>query len=109
MGHPIVVEDATFEEEVTKSSTPVVVDFWADWCGPCKMIAPIVEDLAEEMGDKVKFAKVDVDSNPKVAMQFSIRSIPTLLIFKEGKVADQVIGAVPKQQITEKLDAVLAN
>tara|TARA_B100001750_G_C15149029_1_gene418614 strand:- start:127 stop:453 length:327 start_codon:yes stop_codon:yes gene_type:complete len=108
MGHPIVVEDATFEEEVTKSSTPVVVDFWADWCGPCKMIAPIVEDLAEEMGDKVKFAKVDVDSNPQVAMQFSIRSIPTLLIFKDGKPVGQVVGALPKAVLKKRVEDAIA-
>jgi thioredoxin 1 len=108
MGHPIVVEDATFDEEVTKSSTPVVVDFWADWCGPCKMVAPIIEDLAEEMGDKVKFAKVDVDSNPKVAMQFSIRSIPTLLIFKDGKPVGQVVGALPKAVLKKRVEDAIA-
>ena len=108
MGHPVVVEDATFDEEVTKSSTPVVVDFWADWCGPCKMIAPIVEDLAEEMGGKVKFAKVDVDSNPQVAMQFSIRSIPTLLIFKDGKPVGQVVGALPKAVLKKRVEDAIA-
>ena len=108
MGHPVVVEDATFEEEVTNSSTPVVVDFWADWCGPCKMIAPIVEDLAEEMGDKVKFAKMDVDSNPQTAMQFSIRSIPTLLIFKDGKPVGQVVGALPKAVLKKRVEDAIA-
>ncbi len=108
MAHPVHVEDATFEEEVTKSSTPVVVDFWADWCAPCKMIAPIVEDLAEELDGKVKFAKLDVDNNPKVAMQFSIRSIPTLLIFKDGKPVGQVIGAVPKAVLKKRVEEAIA-
>ena len=109
MSEPIALTDDNFEREVLESTAPVLVDFWAAWCGPCKMIAPIVKELSGEYEGKAKVCKLDVDSAQKTATEFGIRSIPTLLIFKEGKVADQVIGAVPKQQITEKLDAVLAN
>ena len=86
-----------------------ILDFWATWCGPCRMIAPIVEELSSEYEGKAKVCKLDVDTAQKTAAEFGIRSIPTLLIFKEGKVADQLIGAVPKQQIAEKLDASLSN
>ena len=96
MSKPIEITDATFEEEVVNADTPVLVDFWADWCAPCKMIAPIVEELAEEYDGQIKFGKVDVDSNPKVATNYGIRGIPTLLIFKAGEPIDQVVGAVPK-------------
>lgn len=109
MSDPIALTDDNFEREVLESTAPVLVDFWAAWCGPCKMIAPIVEELSSEYEGKAKICKIDVDAAQKTATDFGIRSIPTLLIFKEGKVADQLIGAVPKQQITEKLDAVLAN
>ena len=101
---PVEVTDATFEQEVLKSDTPVLVDFWATWCGPCKMIAPIVEELANEFAGKVKFGKVDVDSNQQIAMQFGIRSIPTLLIFKGGRVVDQLVGAVPKNKLVDTLN-----
>ena len=108
MSHPIDVTDATFDEEVIKSDTPVLVDFWADWCAPCKMIAPIVVELSDEFDGKVKFAKVDVDSNPKIATNYGIRGIPTLLIFNDGKPVDQVVGAVPKSVLKSHLDEVLA-
>ena len=107
MGHPVAVTDEDFEEKVLNSETPVLVDFWADWCGPCKMIAPIVEELAEEYDGQVAFAKVDVDSNPETSMKFAIRSIPTLLVFKDGKPVDQVIGAVPKAVLKKRLDSAL--
>ena len=109
MSAPIALTDDNFSEEVLDSNLPVLVDFWAAWCGPCRMVAPIVEELATEYDGKAKIAKLDVDAAQKTAMEFGIRSIPTLLIFKEGKVSDQVIGAIPKEQIAEKLDAALAS
>jgi len=109
MSAPIALTDDNFSEEVLHSNLPVLVDFWAAWCGPCRMVAPIVEELATEYDGKAKVAKLDVDAAQKTAMEFGIRSIPTLLIFKEGKVSDQVIGAIPKEQIAEKLDAALAS
>ena len=108
MADPIVLTDDNFESEVLESDRPVLVDFWATWCGPCRMVSPIVEELAGEYLGRAKVGKLDVDSAQRTAQEYGIRSIPTLLIFREGKVADQVIGAVPKVQITEKLDAALA-
>ena len=108
MGHPINVTDDTFEDEVIGSDVPVLVDFWAEWCGPCKIIAPIVEELAGEYDGKVKFAKLDVDTNPRVATKYGIRGIPTLLIFSGGSPVDQVVGAVPKSKLKGHLDKVLA-
>ena len=109
MSELIALTDDNFSDEVLNAELPVLVDFWATWCGPCRMIAPIVEELSSEYEGKAKVCKLDVDAAQKTAAEFGIRSIPTLLIFKEGKVADQLIGAVPKQQITEKLDASLSN
>jgi len=100
---PIIVNDANFQNEVLQSDKPVLVDFWAVWCGPCKMIAPTVEEIAAEYDGKLKVAKMDVDSNPQTAMKFGIRSIPTLLIFKGGQVAEQIIGAVPKRHLVDKI------
>ena len=108
MAHPINVTDGTFEEEVIKSEVPVLVDFWADWCAPCKIIAPIVEDLASEYDGEVKFAKLDVDSNPNTATTYGIRGIPTLLIFRDGSPIGQVVGAVPKAVLKHRLDEAIA-
>ena len=108
MSEPIVLSDDNFSAEVLNSGLPVLVDFWATWCGPCRMIAPIVQELSGEYEGRAKVGKLDVDEAQRTAAEFGIRSIPTLLIFKGGKVADQIIGAVPKRQIAEKLEAVLA-
>ena len=109
MGKPFAVTDQEFEEQVLKADTPVLVDFWADWCAPCKMIAPIVEELATEYDGKFRFAKVDVDANPDSAIKFGVRSIPTLIVFNNGQAVDQVIGAVPKAVLKKRLDDALAN
>ena len=100
---PVTLTDDNFQSEVLNSDKPVLVDFWAEWCGPCKMIAPVVEELAKEYDGTLKVGKVDVDSNQRVSMQFGIRSIPTLLIFKGGRVVDQVVGAVPKRALADKV------
>ncbi len=102
---PIEITDSNFEQEVLKSDVPVLIDFWAVWCGPCRMIAPIVEEMAGEFQGKAKIGKLDVDNNPNTAVKYGIRSIPSILIFKGGEVVENIVGAVPKQQITEKLTA----
>ena len=100
---PIEITDANFQKEVIESTVPVLVDFWAVWCGPCKMIAPVVEEIANEYDGKLKVGKVDVDNNPEVPLKFGIRSIPTIMIFKGGKVVEQIIGAVPKRNLLDKV------
>jgi thioredoxin 1 len=100
---PVELNETNFEQEVLKANIPVLIDFWAVWCGPCKMIAPIVDELAIEYDGKLKIGKVDVDNNQQIAMQYGIRSIPTLLVFKSGKVVEQIVGAAPKKALIEKL------
>ena len=100
----IHVTDDTFEETVLKSDKVVLVDFWASWCGPCLALAPVIDDLAEELSDKVTVCKLNVDENQKTAMEYGIKGIPTILLFKDGKVAEQSVGLVPKEQLTELIE-----
>ncbi|MGH7639326.1 MAG: thioredoxin [Candidatus Dormibacteria bacterium] len=107
MAEPVHVSDSTFETEVIKADKPVLVDFWADWCPPCKMLAPIVEDLASEYGPRVKVAKLDIDANPNIAGQFGVMSIPTLILFKEGQAVQRLVGYQPKSALKSKLDSLV--
>jgi thioredoxin 1 len=106
MGKAIEITDANFDE-ITNTDKPILVDFWAEWCGPCKMIGPVVEELASDYEGKAVIGKVDVDSNPNTSAKFGIRSIPTLLVIKNGKIVEKQVGAVPKSVLTQKLDAHL--
>ncbi len=103
----VTLTDANFQKEVLENAEPVLVDFWADWCGPCHMIAPIIDELATDFEGQAKVGKLDVDNDAQVAAQYGIRSIPTLLLFKDGQVVDHVIGVAPKTELVEKLKAVL--
>lgn len=107
MGTVLYFDDANFEQEVLKSSIPVLVDFWAEWCAPCRMITPIIEGLASEYEGKVKIGKVDVDKSADISSQFSITSIPTLIVFKDGAPVEKVMGAVPKNKIKGMIDSAL--
>ena len=107
MSKPLELTDSNFSEEVVSSDSPVLVDFWAEWCGPCRMVGPIVDELAGEYEGKVKVGKVDVDNNPEVSVKYGIRSIPALLIFKDGEVVDQIIGAVPYSIGSPDLETLL--
>jgi thioredoxin 1 len=108
MTKPGDVTDQSFENEVIKADVPTLVDFWAPWCGPCRMVAPIVEELAGEYEGRVKFFKLNTDENPAVSGRYGIRSIPTLLVFKDGEVKGQIVGFRPKSELKNRLDAVLA-
>jgi thioredoxin 1 len=105
--HPVAVSDADFDQEIGQHDGLAMVDFWAAWCGPCQIIAPVVAQLADEYGDKLKVAKLDVDSSQQTAMKFNVRSIPSILFFKGGKHVDTVVGAVPKAYLVEKIEAHL--
>lgn len=107
-GKYVTLTDDNFEQEVINSEQPVLVDFWAEWCGPCKMLEPVVEELADDYEGRAKIGKLDVDANSKVAMEYNIRSIPSLLFFNDGEVADQVVGVVPKKKLSKKLDELVA-
>ncbi|MEE8470250.1 MAG: thioredoxin [Dehalococcoidia bacterium] len=108
MAEPLNVDDKSFKEVVLESEVPVLVDFWAPWCGPCRAVAPVVEELAGEYAGRIRFGKVNVDENPAVATEYGIRSIPTILLFKEGKPMKQVVGFTAKAELKKHLDSVLA-
>ena len=108
MANSIAVTDDTFEGEVLKSELPVLVDFWAEWCGPCRMVGPIVEELATEYDGKAVVGKVNVDENSEISMKYGIRNIPTLLVFKGGEIVDKQVGVAPKNVLSGKLDAHMA-
>ena len=101
------ISDQSFEEAVIKSNKPTLVDFWAPWCGPCRMVAPVIDKLSEKYKDKFNFCKLNVDENPKTAAKFNVMSIPTIMLFKDGKVADSVVGAVPEDTLKTKIDRLL--
>jgi thioredoxin 1 len=109
MSEPIELTDDNFDQEVLKSDLPVLVDFWATWCGPCRMVGPIVDELAKEYAGKLKVGKLNVDNNGKTSIKYGIMSIPSLLFFKKGQVVDQMVGAAPKSSFVEKLERVLIN
>jgi len=108
MAEPFEVGDDNWQKEVLESDIPVLVDFWAPWCGPCRLIAPIVEELAKEYDGKMAFTKLNVDEAPQVTTNYRIRSIPTVMFIKDGKVADTVVGAVPKRELLKRVEAVLS-
>jgi thioredoxin len=105
---PVTVTDATFSAEVERSPVPVLLDMWAPWCGPCRMVAPVIDELAREMGGRVRVAKLNVDENPATAARFNARSIPTLLVLKEGREIDRILGVQPKSEIARRLERAIA-
>lgn len=108
MAEPMEVNEANWDDQVLNSELPVLVDFWAEWCGPCKMIAPSVHDMAEEFDGQLTVGKLDVDSSPNIAMKYNVRSIPALIFFKNGEPVDQIVGAVPKGVLKKRVEQVLA-
>ena len=106
--HIVALSDSTFDETISGSEKPVLVDFWAEWCGPCKMIAPVLEEIASENGDKLQIAKLNVDDNPNTAMRYNVMSIPTLLVFIDGEVKKRLVGAKGKAQLLEELSEFIA-
>lgn len=107
MSKTIVLNDDNFESEVLNSGIPVLVDFWAEWCGPCRALAPVIEEIAEDYGGKLKVGKLNVDENPGAPSAYDVRSIPTLVVFKDGAVLDRIVGALPKNHITDLVDSVV--
>ncbi|MCL6431512.1 MAG: thioredoxin [Anaerolineae bacterium] len=105
---PVDVTDATFDQEVLQSKLPTLVDFWAAWCGPCRMVAPVVKEIASEQAGVLKVAKVDVDQNPAVATRYGVQSIPTLIVFKDGKPVERIVGYMPKERLLERVRPHLA-
>jgi thioredoxin 1 len=103
MAKPVHVTDSTFDAQVLKSDIPVLTDFWAEWCGPCKMIAPILEEIAEDYEGQIKIAKVDVDQNNQITMKLGVQSIPTLILFKNGQAVERVVGAMPKERLLSRI------
>lgn len=107
-GRPVKVTDATFASEVERSPLPVVVDLWAPWCGPCRILEPVIEELAAQMAGRVRFAKVNIDENPATASRFGVRSIPTLLVLDRGREVDRMVGVLPKSEIARRLESIAA-
>ena len=103
----ITLDESNFDREVNQSGKPVIVDFWAEWCGPCKMIAPLLDEIAKESGDRFRVAKVNIDDNSALMQRFNVRAVPTLLFFRDGEVRDQLVGGAPKKSIVEKLEALI--
>lgn len=109
MAHPVAISDASFENEVVNADKPVLVDFWAEWCGPCRMIAPILEQIAEEYSGGLKITKLDTDNNPQTMMKFGVQSIPTLILFKDGKEVERIIGYQPKERLLNRLKPYISS